>query len=386
MQYLKGLVMKQVTFKYFILLLISLSTYSIQAAGSLPITGDKNPQFTAFDTALLKFMGDRGFEAGVAAISRDNSIIHKIGIGWNDPEKKQPINPDIRMRIASITKGMTKAAIYKLYNQSGLPPEGNSFWQNFNFNIAALFGSKINIAKPTFSNKKIWEYTPTGMPEPKDPRVKNISIQQLLDHKGGWDINMLGVDPQFDPQTVQRALNLTGNPTPDDIIYFMLTMRDLQFAPGTRTSYSNFGYNILGRLIEKRSGKDYVTYMKEQFFAPLGINDIDLGYSNKRQSNEIWYPRGNNELYLVEDMDSHGGLISSAGSLVKFFDHYWANGQPREGNGNYYQFGALPTTLAVVYQDGNMTVAILLNNRRDGYENQDLNELLSIIKRTIFNK
>ena len=48
----------------------------------------------------------------------------------------------------------------------------------------------------------------------------------------------------------------------------------LDFAPGTKYAYSNFGYNVLGRIIERRSGMSYGEYVKQEVLAPAGITDM----------------------------------------------------------------------------------------------------------------
>ena len=50
----------------------------------------------------------------------------------------------------------------------------------------------------------------------------------------------------------------------------------LQFDPGQRTAPSNFGYCLLGRVIEKVAGKPYATYIAEDVFRPLGVEDVKL--------------------------------------------------------------------------------------------------------------
>src|SRR5260370_40581712 len=50
--------------------------------------------------------------------------------------------------------------------------------------------------------------------------------------------------------------------------------KSLDFAPETRDAYSNFGYCVLGRIIEKASGKTYEQYVKEQGLEPMGITDM----------------------------------------------------------------------------------------------------------------
>src|SRR5699024_11827184 len=75
---------------------------------------------------------------------------------------------------------------------------------------------------------------------------------------------------------------------PISIIRYMLT-KPLDFTPGTRFAYSNLGYNILGRVIEKVSSKTYEEYVMMNILDPLEITDMSLGcnaYQNKQARSE----------------------------------------------------------------------------------------------------
>ena len=99
-------------------------------------------------------------------------------------------------------------------------------------------------------------------------------------------------------------------------------------APG-RTNvyqdYSNFGYLLLGRVIEKLSGKPYETYIKENLLAPIGIDNMHVGGDLKKDKrpNEVTYyanepgknPYGGS--MKVSRMDAHGGWIASPIDLLK---------------------------------------------------------------------
>ena len=112
----------------------------------------------------------------------------------------------------------------------------------------------------------------------------------------------------------------------------------LQFEPGTKYAYSNFGYCLLGRVIEKVPASAYDEYVQHEVLAPLGIKDMHIGHTllKDRRPNEVHYysqaawrrrssvrtsasrspwPYGG---WYLEAMDSHGGWIASAADLVRF--------------------------------------------------------------------
>ena len=75
---------------------------------------------------------------------------------------------------------------------------------------------------------------------------------------------------------IEKALKLTRPVTPVNVIEYMLA-QPLQFTPGEKSVYSNFGYCILGRVIEKITGQPYETAVRRDLLQPLGIKDMKLG-------------------------------------------------------------------------------------------------------------
>jgi N-acyl-D-amino-acid deacylase len=189
----------------------------------------------------------------------------------------------------------------------------------------------------------------------------------------------------FRPRAIAEALQLPGPPSPVEILRYMLG-QPLQFAPGSWTVYSNFGYSVLGRVIEKVSGQSYLDFVRREVLAPAGITSVTLGRTlpADRDPREPFYSdpaRGPNVLaparkemvpapdgtFHLEALDAHGGLIGSASDLVRFLNVYQLDGQPvmaKPAPGCY--FGSLPGTFTLLIQraDG-VKIAALFNQRID---------------------
>src|SRR5262249_37347090 len=107
--------------------------------------------------------------------------------------------------------------------------------------------------------------------------------------------------------------------------------------PGSRYAYSNFGYCVLGRVIEKISGQSYEAFVREKILAPLGITRMRIGATldGHQAPGEVRYYTPNNATgtsvfpggeevsgpygaFFLEAMDAHGGWIASAIDLVRF--------------------------------------------------------------------
>ena len=91
--------------------------------------------------------------------------------------------------------------------------------------------------------------------------------------------NQVGAIPcwkQVDSRAVAQSLNIQPPVKPAQIIQYMMG-KSLDFDPGTAYAYSNFGYCILGRVIEKVSGQSYGQFVQNEVLKPLGIQNMRLG-------------------------------------------------------------------------------------------------------------
>ena len=320
-----------------------------------PISGTSKPEFAPVDEAALEFRTSIACDALTVAISKDGKLLYARGFGWRDAKHKLPAQSSTLIRIASVTKPFTEAAVRKLVREQKLTYDTKAF-------------EFLKLSPPSSAKE--------------DPRLKEITVQMLLDHKGGWDRNK-AFDPMFATQKIEKSLGLKHPARPADVIRYMLGQQ-LQFDPGSRSEYSNFGYCVLGRVVEKASGKTYFNYVREEILQPIGITDIKLAHDavKNRDPEEAYYPAE----VLVQVMDSHGGLIAAAPALCTFMDHYWINGEPRHPNqrGTWTFFGSLPGTTSMVHQrpDG-FNIAVLCNNRRDKSFDADNTALLKLMDQAL---
>jgi len=108
----------------------------------------------------------------------------------------------------------------------------------------------------------------------------------------------------------------------DQLISWTLDNRPLAATPGSAFAYSNFGYAVLGRVIERVTGASYASAVKTLVLDPAGITDMAIARNTlaDRQADEVMYfgQSGQNPYGMnVSRMDSHGGWIASAASLAR---------------------------------------------------------------------
>jgi N-acyl-D-amino-acid deacylase len=171
-----------------------------------------------------------------------------------------------------------------------------------------------------------------------DPRFNDITVEHLLVHSGGWDRDTTGVDPTLLPWSRMAAANVGVDDPPEavSVVRFMLGM-GLDFDPGSKSVYSNFGFSVLGRVIEQASGQPYGEYVRDHVLAPIGITTMQLGRTREidRAPGEVHYyaqpdlpplnsvfwgdgfvPAAYGSFYL-EGTDAHGGWIMNAADMVR---------------------------------------------------------------------
>lgn len=198
------------------------------------------------------------------AIMRNDSLVYAKGYGWADMEKGDSMTPRNIMRMASVSKLITATGIMQLQEQG-----------------------KLSLSDKVFGPEGILcdsVYTAAI----KDKRMFRITVEQLLRHKGGFSCGR--GDPMFSTTDIIRQFRLDGAPDSETLLRCILT-RPLGFSPGTTQLYSNFGYLLLSLVIERVSGTDYESFIKDNVLKPAGCYDFHIAgnfYKDKRP-NEVRY-------------------------------------------------------------------------------------------------
>jgi N-acyl-D-amino-acid deacylase len=398
-----------------LILLLATSLCGGSALAQLPVSGRPVPAFTALDTVMSSFMSDpsRDITAGVLGISRGGRAIFLRGYGRlrnNDPLPETAL-----FRIASVAKPITAAAIQDWVARGGAGANGQ---RTPAFNLGGN-GGLLNAGTP-----------PGGL---GDTRFNQITLGHLLNHSAGWDRNPPGVQPFFWDFPILRvrdagiAMNEPDAlPTRPQLLTWALQF-PLFFAPGANTytapgsgavtpgpnnTYSNFGYLVLGEILEQRAFGGYLGYLGGRILSPQNwVPSVDWGlaatpesgldarepaYVDGETGSSVWdYTDPVDQLplqyggYHLETMMAHGGLVASAQAMLRFGQLYAVNytttgsggtqsnliGSPLGTNGiaaglDTWHTGRLPGTSTVLRQLGrgagtaDDTVIYIAFNRR----------------------
>lgn len=216
-----------------------------------------------FDRELCSFMKQWQIPGASVSIVKNGKVLYSRGYGFADLEAKKPVQANSLFRIGSVSKTLTSVAILKLVEQR-----------------------RLDLSTPAIA---LLNYQSSTVSRSYDSRIKQITIQNLLQGTAGWDRSHNG-DPMFMPIAQQAAhkYSNTLRPTPEAIIRYQLD-KPLDFEPGTKFSYSNLGYSILGEIISKTTSMKYADYVRQEILAPLGIYSLQAGRTRKLAENEVCY-------------------------------------------------------------------------------------------------
>lgn len=278
----------------------------------LPVSGKcASPQLNALDQAMTGLMKKYKISAGELAVGKNGKITYSKAFGFSDKERKIPTKTTNLFRLASCSKPITAVTIMTLVEQGKLKLDDKAL-------------DILSDMKPPDK-------------EPFDARINQITVRQLLEHNSGFSNK--NDDPQF-AFLRAAAFKYHESPpaSPQSIVRYRLT-QPLDRNPGTKHEYSNFGYNMLGRIIEHKTGAPYEDYVKKNILAPAGITDMVIGKARLKDKldSEVYYDDGDPDdtgwsiysdeplpvarsygSYGMEAMDSHGGWLATAEDLVKF--------------------------------------------------------------------
>jgi CubicO group peptidase (beta-lactamase class C family) len=316
------------------------------------------------DSVVHNFLARYDIPGLSMAIAKDGRLVFAKAYGFADKAAGELAHTQHRWRIASVSKSLTSAALFRL-----IETKGASFQEARTvFGPAGVLGTRFGS-------------------QPYKPYVASVRLSHLLRHtEGGWqnDAN----DPMFSNPQLSQA----------DLISWTLDHRPLDRSPGASFAYSNFGYELLGRVIEQESGKSYEAYVRDAVLAPSGVTDMQIGGDTRadRKANEVVYYDGNsNSPYTmkVARMDAHGGWIAKPIDLVRFGVHVdgsptkpdiltpasilsmttgstanpgYACGWATNAAGNWWHNGSLPGTFSILVRTKSGFVwAAIVNSRKN---------------------
>jgi CubicO group peptidase (beta-lactamase class C family) len=306
---------------------------------------------------VLRQKSDAAEIPGVVAVAASgNDVLYQGAFGKRDLSKPDAMTPDSVFWIASMTKAVTSAGAMQLVEQGKL-------------SLDAPIASVL----PDLASPQVLEgFDANGAPRLR-PATKPITLRHLMTHTAGFCYDMWNGD-------MGAYLEKTGTP---GIITCQNAALKTPIAsdPGTRWEYGT-NIDFVGKAVEAVSGKKLDAYLRDNIFAPLGMNDTAFKITDDMRKRLVgMHARGEDgqlaaiAFELEQNPEFHmggGGLYSTAGDYIKFTQMILNKGR---GSGNQVLKGETVATMGQNHiGDLNVTkmtsVAPMYTNDVDLYPDQ----------------
>lgn len=229
---------------------------------------------------VAEVMAEHGIPGLSVAVLVDGTVVWSEGFGYANLEHRIPVTPLTRLRIGSVSKPVTAAALGKLVEEG-----------------------RLDLDAP------VQRYVPS-FPQKRWP----ITTRQLAGHLAG--IRHYRGDEFYSRDRYETVL--------DGLRIFQDD--SLLFEPGTRYVYSSYGWNLISAVIEGAAGEPFLAYMRREIFEPLGLRSIVAEHTDSIILHRASYyerDRVTGRILNAPYVDNSykwagGGFISNTEDLVRF--------------------------------------------------------------------
>jgi CubicO group peptidase (beta-lactamase class C family) len=227
---------------------------------------------------IINEANKKGEFSGVVLIAKDGKVIYEGATGLANRQWNIPNNLNAKFRICSITKQFTSLLIMQLVEQG-----------------------KVDL------DKTIADY----LPDFRKETASKVKIRDLLYSASG----LPDLPDEF-------YVNEDAKMTDADFVIKTYLQGDLQFQPGEKFNYNNADFIVLGKIIEKVSGKSFETVLKEKILKPLGMNNTGLLKNEdviKNLASGYTFKDGKyfNESFIqIQNFGAAGAMYSDAHDLL----------------------------------------------------------------------
>lgn len=252
--------------------------------------------FPAIDRLVREFTEREHIPGAAWGIVVDGALVHAGTTGLRELGSKSPVTRDTVFRIASMTKSFTAMAIMKLRDEG-----------------------KLALDDP--AERYVPELTGLKYPTADSPR---ITVRHLLSHAEGF--------PEDNPWGDQQLAATEEE-------FEAMMRRGIPFSnpPGLAYEYSNFGFAILGRIVQNVSRMPYRQYVATNILKPLGMASTTLEPSSVAPDRLAHGYRWEDEQWKEEPQlrdgafGAMGGMLTSVNDLARYVSAYVAAWPPRDG-------------------------------------------------------
>ncbi|SRR5579871_576527 len=272
--------MKRFLFSVFAFVIIIISSVAAQPNKAVPeklstelniqASGMSAERLNRIDKILQQYVNDKFINGAVAIVYRNGKLAYYKAIGYDDVEKKTPLQKDEIFRIASQTKAITSVAVMMLYEQGKI-----------------MLDDPISKYIPEFKNPKVLDkFNEADTTYTTVPAKREVTIRDLLTHTSGIGYAQIG-SPTMN--AIYYKAGVIGGIGVNKYILAdkmkALGSLPLFHQPGEKWTYG-LNVDLLGYLVEVISGKSLADFFRTNIFEPLGMKDTYF-YLPKEKYNRL---------------------------------------------------------------------------------------------------
>ena len=253
--------------------------------------------------SIEKIIIDKEIPGGIITVVTKDSVLFQSSYGYADIQNHIKVKEINLFKIASLTKTFTAMAIMRLVKEGKLSLD-----------------DELKLIAPEIPFKNKW-----GNTHP-------IKIKHLLEHKAGFnDLSYAHLARRLEGENYTNTL---------EKIKSYKSALESNWKPGLVNSYSNPGFSILGYIIEKKSGKRFEDYIKDEILIPLGMkNSGFINHFDKKKQSLIVKGYSKIDNVIVESKSENKtetgsastGMISNIDDMSKFIQ-YFLNEELQQSN------------------------------------------------------
>ena len=286
--------MKPISF--LVTLIITLS-FELVAQRSQPLVvatpesaGFSSDRLKRIDNAINDWVQKGWMQGAVAFIAKNGKIVYHKAVGYDDLDRKTPMQKDGIFRIASQTKAITSVAIMILFEEGKL-----------------LLSDPVSKYIPSFRNQKVLDkFNAADSSYTTVAATRDITIKDLLTHTSGIGYAMIG-SRESNAIYAKNRLTAGIGGTDETLVDAMtrLGTLPLMHQPGQKWTYG-LNTDLLGGLVEVISGMTLNDFFRTRIFEPLGMKDTYFNIPREKA----------NRLVNIYTEDSTGRLVKPTGGLL----------------------------------------------------------------------
>jgi len=235
--------------------------------------------FTEYlDGRIPRLMNQYDVPGASVALVRDGDLVWSEAYGYADLEHEREMTVEDVFRAESISKSVTAWGVMRLVEQG-----------------------QIDLDAPVQQYLGDWR-----MP---DDAGQEVTIRRLLSQTAGFPLGPIGVEAEYEPGTDRPSLR-----------DYLAREARLVREPGSGFLYSNVGFNMLERVIEETTGRDFAAYMADEVLAPLGMHSSSFAWNEtlRPQTPMGYEQQGTPVAPYVYPVKASGGLFATAEDVARF--------------------------------------------------------------------